>query len=330
MDDLTPKPNDSDDKLNDITPPEPPQDDGDDLVIEPKISPVAAGFLGLAGGFVFYQIFGGLISLLIFGLNPKDADVNALRLMNVAGQVLFILLPSVVFAKVIYSNVSYIMRIKLPSLKELGVFSLGMIVLIPLIQNYLYIQNYFIDQLANNYSIVNYLKEMFDSLNKMVDETFGNLLKADSFMDYIIVFTSISITPAICEEAMFRGFIQKSFEMKYRPMLAILITSIFFGLYHFSPYGLLPLIGLGFYIGYAAYKTNSIVVPMILHFMNNFISILFYYLFENIDSLSNTKVSESDFHTGLYNFSYQFIIFVVVIIYIIYGYKKNKFASEEK
>ncbi|MCB9248002.1 MAG: CPBP family intramembrane metalloprotease [Ignavibacteriales bacterium] len=50
-------------------------------------------------------------------------------------------------------------------------------------------------------------------------------------------------------------------------------------MYHFNPYGLIPLILLGMYFGFAVYKSDSIIVAMILHFLNNFISIVAYFIF---------------------------------------------------
>ena len=154
------------------------------------------------------------------------------------GQVLFILLPALLFAKWIYGDVSDIISLKLPQYIELTLFSIGIIILIPLLQSYLYIQNYFIEYLAANSEMVNSIKNLFDSLNELVDKTYGNLLKADSIPEMFLVIIVIAIVPAICEEVMFRGYIQRSFEFKMKPIWAVLITAIFFGVYHFNPYGL--------------------------------------------------------------------------------------------
>jgi len=44
---------------------DPDYDPDDDLIFQ--ISPVAAAFIGLAGGFFLYQIVGSLLTILIFG-----------------------------------------------------------------------------------------------------------------------------------------------------------------------------------------------------------------------------------------------------------------------
>ena len=112
--------------------------------IYPLVSPLAAAFLGLVGGFFLYQIIGGALTLLIFGFDLEAAPVNGLRLMTMAGQILFILLPALLFAKWIYGDVSKVISIKIPNWREVFLFIVGIIVLTPLLQSYLYIQNFFV------------------------------------------------------------------------------------------------------------------------------------------------------------------------------------------
>lgn len=289
--------------------------------IYPLISPIAAAFLGLIGGFFLYQFVGGMLTLVIFGFDLESAPVNSLRLMTAAGQVLFILLPALLFAKWIYGDVSDIISLKLPQYMELTLFSIGIIILIPLLQSYLYIQNYFIEYLAANSEIVNSFKSFFDSLNELVDKTYGNLLKADSIPEMFLVIIVIAIVPAICEEIMFRGYIQRSFEFKMKPVWAVLITAIFFGVYHFNPYGLFPLIVLGFYFGFAAYISKSLIVPIFLHFLNNFGAVILYFIIGD-DELISTDVTDS---TGLEANIFLFFLLVLLFTIVIFVIKKYYF-----
>jgi len=289
--------------------------------IYPLISPVAAAFLGLIGGFFLYQFIGGMLTLVIFGFDLESAPVNSLRLLTVAGQVLFILLPALLFAKWIYGDVSDIILLKLPQYMELTLFSIGIIILIPLLQSYLYIQNYFIEYLAANSEMVNSFKNLFDSLNELVDKTYGNLLMADSIPEMFLVIIVIAIVPSVCEEVMFRGYIQRSFEFKMKPIWAILITAIFFGVYHFNPYGLFPLIVLGFYFGFAAYISKSLIVPIFLHFINNFGAVILYFIIGD-DELISTDVTDS---TGLEANIFLFFLLALLFTIVIFMIKKYYF-----
>ncbi len=255
----------------------------------PQISPIAAAFLGLFGGFILYQIVGGLLTLLIFGLDIENAPINGIRLMTMAGQILFILLPALVFSRLFYrGDVTKFLRIKIPNWKEVFLFIIGIAILTTLLQNYLYIQNYFIDQLANRFPMINSVKELLDQLNTYLDKTYGNLLKANNVYEGVLIIIIVAVIPALSEEAMFRGFVQRSFELKMKPFYAALITAVFFGANHFNPYGLIPLIILGLYFGFAAYMSGSIIIPIVLHFLNNFTAVMLYFIFKDDELISST------------------------------------------
>ena len=292
----------------------------------PLLSPIAAAFLGLIGGFFLYQFVGGTLTLLVFGFDLESAPVNSLRLMTMAGQILFILLPALLFARWIYGDVSDIISVKVPNWKELGLFSVGMIILIPLLQSYLYIQNFLIERLAENIAFVNSLKSAFDSLNEMVEKTYGNLLSAKSIPEMILVVLTIAVVPAICEEVMFRGYIQKSFQYKLKPFGAALITAVFFGLYHFNPYGLLPLTGIGLYLGFAAYKSESLVVPIALHFLNNFSAVLLFFIIGNEDLIDSDVMNSDGLKSNIFLFIMLALLFTIVIFVIKKYYSKIKSA----
>jgi len=290
----------------------------------PLISPIAAAFLGLIGGFFLYQFIGGILTLVIFGYDMDNAPVNSLRLMTMAGQILFILLPALLFAKWIYGDVSDIISIKMPKWIELTLFSAGIIILTPLLQSYLYIQNFFIEQLAANSEMVNSVKSFFDALNELVEKTYGNMLKADSVPEMFLVILIIAVVPAVSEEVMFRGYIQKSFEFRIKPLWAALITAIFFGLYHFNPYGLLPLIALGFYFGFAAYISKSLIVPIFLHFLNNFGAIMLYYIIGDDELISTNVTDAAGLESNITLFFILSLLFTIIILVIKKYYSKIK------
>jgi membrane protease YdiL (CAAX protease family) len=290
--------------------------------IQPLISPIAAAFIGLIGGFILYQIVGGVITLLVFGTNFENAPVNSVRLMTMAGQILFILLPALLFSKWFYVDVSAVIRTRIPSWKEFVLFGIGIIILTPLLQYMITVQNYFIEIWAANSHFINSIKSALDSLNDLVEKTYGNLLTAHNLGESILVIAVVAVVPAVCEETMFRGFIQKSFELRIKPVWAALITAIFFGIYHFNPYAMIPLIILGFYLGFAAYVSNSILVPMSLHFINNFIAIMVFFLAGNEDLINSTPDTNVDLNSTLFMIVLLAILMIGLIIVIKKYYSK--------
>lgn len=288
----------------------------------PKISPLAIAFIGLIGGFFLYQIVGGLLTLLIFGLDIENAPVNGIRLMTMAGQILFILLPALVFSRLFYTDVTKFLRIKIPNWKEVLLFTIGIAILTVLLQNYLYIQNYFIDQLANSIPILKSFKDLLDTLNAYVEKTYGSLLKANSVYEGILIVFVVAVVPALSEEAMFRGLVQRSFEMKMKPFYAALITAIFFGANHFNPYGLIPLIILGLYFGFAAYMSGSIIIPIILHFLNNFTAVMLYFIFGDDELISSTVQKPVELGSSFMLLLFMAVLFTGVLFTIKKYYSK--------
>jgi len=309
----------------------PHQDDREDRLKKaretyPLLSPIAAAFLGLIGGFFLYQFVGGTLTLVIFGFDLENAPLDSLRLMTMGGQILFILLPALLFARWIYGDVSDIISVKVPNWMEILLFSVGIVVLTPMLQSYLYIQNFFIEKLAAHVGFVNSVKGLFDSLNDMVEKTYGNLLAAKNIPEMILVVFTIAVIPALCEEVMFRGYIQKSFGFKLKPFWAALITAVFFGLYHFNPYGLLPLTALGLYFGFAAYVSESLVIPIVLHFLNNFAAVLLYFIIGNDDLIKSDVMDTRGLQSNIFLFLMLAILFTIVIFTIKKYYSKIRNA----
>jgi membrane protease YdiL (CAAX protease family) len=294
----------------------------------PLISPVAAAFLGLIGGFILYQFLGGLMTLLIFGFDLEAAPVNGLRFMTIIGQILFIFLPALFFSKWIYGDVSKIVSLKMPNWKELALFVLGIIILTPLLQSYLYIQNYFIERLAESFQFVNSIKFLLDSLNELIEKTFGDLIRADNVPEMLLVIIAISVVPAICEEVMFRGYIQRSFGFKFKPHVAAIITALFFALYHFNPYGLIPLAIIGFYLGFSAYISQSLVIPIIIHFLNNFFAVMLYFIIGDDDLLKSNVSDAASLDMNVIYFFLLLIMFTALMFFIRNYYKKSKISQE--
>jgi hypothetical protein len=294
------------------------QQNDDSEKIKSNISPIAAAFIGLVGGFFLYQFVGGLLSLIVFGFDLDKAPIDGLRLMTMAGQILFILLPALIFSKLIYEDVGKIIRLRIPDWTEIILFVVGIGILTPLLQSYLYIQNYYIEVWAKHSESINTLKSFFDSLNELVDKTYGNLLRASSIPELLLVVLVVAVVPAVSEEVMFRGFIQRSFELKIKSFIAAFLTAVFFSLYHFNPYGLIPLAVLGFYFGFAAYTSKTLLIPVLLHFLNNFTAVMLYYIIGSEELIKSDVSARSGEDLGFYTLVTiaLTVVFVLLIVMI--------------
>jgi len=80
----------------------------------------------------------------------------------------------------------------------------------------------------------------------------------------------IAALPAVSEELIFRGVLQRMFHKLVRSgHLSVWITSFLFSAIHFQFYGFLPRLLLGLIFGYLFLWSRNIWLPIIAHFVNN-------------------------------------------------------------
>lgn len=87
----------------------------------------------------------------------------------------------------------------------------------------------------------------------------------------------ISFVGPIGEEVVFRGAIQSRLVRRHGAWLGILLTSVFFGIYHWDfTQGLFAFV-IGLYLGFVAYRTRSILPAILCHMAINVTSTVFYF-----------------------------------------------------
>ena len=90
----------------------------------------------------------------------------------------------------------------------------------------------------------------------------------------------MAFIPALGEELLFRGCIQKGLENKIgNAHVAVWVTAFIFSFIHFQFYGFLPRAILGVALGYFYVYGKSLWIPIWAHFLNNALSIVIYKLF---------------------------------------------------
>jgi sodium transport system permease protein len=81
-----------------------------------------------------------------------------------------------------------------------------------------------------------------------------------------------ALTPAVCEELVFRGVLLRSFRGSMPPWRAIGAAALVFGAFHLSfetALRFLPTAFLGVLLGYVAWRSRSVLPGMLMHFVNN-------------------------------------------------------------
>jgi membrane protease YdiL (CAAX protease family) len=89
----------------------------------------------------------------------------------------------------------------------------------------------------------------------------------------------IAIIPALGEELLFRGVIQKELsKWSGKVHLSIWITAFLFSVMHLQFLGFLPRFLIGGLLGYMFYWSGSIWLPILAHFVNNGVAVILYYM----------------------------------------------------
>ncbi len=115
------------------------------------------------------------------------------------------------------------------------------------------------------------------------------ILMEDQPVSTAVLFLLVAVSPALCEEAFFRGIVMSGFR-RLGMWPAIIATAFLFGLAHASIYRLLPTMALGVLMGYAVWRTRSIVAGMIVHLLNNglIVAMAKFKLFQSVPGLRPT------------------------------------------
>lgn len=88
----------------------------------------------------------------------------------------------------------------------------------------------------------------------------------------------LALLPAAAEELTFRGMLQKLIPNKH---VAIWVVAIIFSAIHFQFYGFVPRMLLGAMFGYMLVWTGSLWIPMTMHFVNNAVTVVAYWVIYN-------------------------------------------------
>ena len=89
-----------------------------------------------------------------------------------------------------------------------------------------------------------------------------------------IVLISVSVFAPFFEEWLCRGIILRGLLKKVKPVWAIVISAAIFGLIHGNLWQAIPAFIIGVILGYVYYKTGSLKLTMLMHCVNNTLSVI--------------------------------------------------------
>src|SRR5262249_55491099 len=85
---------------------------------------------------------------------------------------------------------------------------------------------------------------------------------------------AFALVPAVCEEILFRGFLQSGLaRVVERPAGVAAASSLVFALFHLDPWRFSGILGLGLFLAWLRLATGSLWAPMAAHAASNIFSI---------------------------------------------------------
>lgn len=224
---------------------------------------LVAMFIGFAVAVIFYGTTLFTDTSWLSGNDPKF--VGALKIMLTAQQIGLFLAPALFLAITEGKRPQHFYGFRKPELNTFFLVLLLVACSMPMMA--------WINETNQKMVFPEFLKGIESWMRTMEDEgakTTEAILKMKTIGDLLITLFVIAVVPAICEEFLFRGALQRIFLRWIKnPHVGIWIAAIIFSAIHFQFYGFFPRLFLGAAFGYIYFWTGSLWYTMFAHFLNN-------------------------------------------------------------
>jgi uncharacterized protein len=229
-----------------------------------RLHPV--GFVLLALGVVFflYQLVAGGLTLLIVGMQVTEANATLMRVSTIVGQIVFILVPTLVLTRLRHGRIIPALRLRSPGIPEMVVAVVSMFALQQVLEGYMLLQDAI--------PLPTQIRELVDLMKRLFEQAYSVLLSAHSPWEYALVVITVALVPAVSEELLFRGLVQRDLDGVVGGLRSAIITGLIFGFYHLNPFSFVALSVLGIFLGFLVHRSQNITLAIVAHFCNNLIA----------------------------------------------------------
>ncbi|RYY65195.1 MAG: CPBP family intramembrane metalloprotease [Chitinophagaceae bacterium] len=214
---------------------------------------------------IIIPLYGFDVILNLGAGNIEGANLNALRILQLFSSIGMFALPPVLLAKTEKIKTGIFYGFKAPNaILIIGVILL-MVVSMPFME--------WVVALNQKMTFPESFAKLEQWMRRMEDEAMRQtyaFLKISNGWDLPVNLFIIAIVPAIGEELMFRGALQRTFSRLFsNHHFVIWITAFLFSAIHMQFFGFFPRMFLGAAFGYLYVWTGSLWYPIIAHFLNN-------------------------------------------------------------
>ncbi len=287
----------------------------------------------LVGAFLFSLVAFGLASA-IYGISPEQLEgllndfenpitIPVLKLIQTVSEIGTFILPAF-FVAYTFSNsaTGYLKLDKKPNWISVAAVFAMLIAAVPVIN--------FLGELNSRMVFPSWLaglermmKESEDQASKLTEK----FLAINSPFQFVYAIIMIAVLPALGEELLFRGVLQRIFSEWSRNIhTGVWATAILFSAMHMQFYGFVPRMLLGVMLGYLFLWSGSLWLPILAHFFNNGAAVVASYLYkENSISVDPDKIgTENDYAAVAVS-----VILTAGLLWFIYKREKENKSADE-
>ena len=217
----------------------------------------------LVGFFLLEPLFGISIDQALSG---GRLNREALVFLQTATMIFGFILPGWVYAKFDSSNPAKYLTLKnIPSLHIWLFATVLYIVSIPLVE--------YLIQVNEAMSLPDSLKVIEDWMREKEDDLAAitkEFLNFNNPLQYLLILVVMAVLPAIGEEFIFRGILQRVLGGWFKNVhVGIFVAAFLFSAMHVQFFGFFPRFFLGLLLGYVYLYSGSLLLPILIHFLNN-------------------------------------------------------------
>jgi uncharacterized protein len=238
----------------------------------------------LIGLILVFSLAGSLVMLLVQYLFGFDATSlyqmaslqeasgrNTLRYVLMFSHLTMFVLPGLAFGWIIYKQ-DWVRGLGFEhtlTIRGIWISMLSILALYPFV-----IWTYSINKLLQ-------LPEFLQNMEERTAELTASLVVMQSLDELLLNLVVIALIPAIGEELIFRGILQRKLGYIIKNYhVVIWIGAIIFSAIHMQFGGFLPRMVLGLILGYLFYFSGNLWVPILAHIFNNGFQLIVHYSFQ--------------------------------------------------
>jgi membrane protease YdiL (CAAX protease family) len=254
--------------------------------------------------------------------SPDAGNISVIKFFQIFQSVFMFIIPAILAAWLFSENVfTYLKADRKASVITLLMVLIMLIVAVPML---------------NEVSVINsrldlpvwldWLEKKIRASEDSADRLTTLFLVSDTNMDLAVNFLMIAILPAIGEEFLFRGVLQRLLiDWTKNSHLGVILGAFIFSFIHFQFYGFVPRFLLGLCFGYLMLWSGSIWVPVAGHLINNGMAVIFYHF--TTKPMGETTLDTIGTNDNGNYILYLSVFFTCLLLGMIYKREKREVVS---